>query len=363
MKKNMNYYNKKCLGCGQYFSKEKNNPAYVEKPNEKTKFCKRCFQLKNYGVLNNEHVSNDEIIKTLNEIDFSLGKIILILDLFDIDNCLLPQFKDNQDMLLVINKIGFFKEAKKREMVENQITNYLRKMNWNQEIIFYDSIHKYKISSIDSWIKKQTKQNKKVYIAGNTNVGKSSLINALLQFNKKEPILTVSSIKNTTLNVSKIALDKFSYVIDTPGFLNECNFLSIINTKKKINFKKMINISYPLKDNKQVFFVQDLFKIKCTQLFDDSKSSIQFFLPDNVLIHRTNVKNEEKIENKKDEVFEIFLEEKYKKKTISFNNFKKDVKYCCEINGIGYLTIKNVHEVELQIPEHFEMSFKENYFI
>lgn len=359
----MNYYNKKCLGCGQYFSNDKNSPTYVEKPNEKTKYCKRCFQLKNYGILDNKNVDNELIKKSLDDIDFSKGSIILVVDLFDIKNSLLDQFKNVKNLLLVVNKIGFLKQLRKMDETLEKITEYIRNLGWNQEIIFYDSVDKFKVSAIDKWIKDQNKQKNKVYIVGNTNVGKSSLINALLQINKKEPILSVSSIKNTTINLSKISLDKFSYVIDTPGFSNNNNFLSIIETPKKITFKKLTLRSYPLKDNKQVFFLEGIGVILIDKLIENKSNSIQFYLPDNFVIHRTNLKNLEKIESKKEEMFEISLNENYKMKDFKFANLKSDIKYTIFLNGLGVITIKNVQEITIRFPEHINVDIIEGSII
>lgn len=352
----MNYYNKKCLGCGQYFSKEKNSPSYVENANENTKYCKRCFQLKHYGVLENANVYDEQIKHTLENIDFSLGSTVMVLDLFDIENSLIESFKDKKNLLLVVNKISFFKQLKKMDLITDKIKNFLVTNGWNQKVVFYDAINKFKINEIDAWIKNESKQKRKVYIVGNTNAGKSSLINALLEFNKKEPVLSVSSIKNTTINLSKIVLDKFTSVIDTPGFTNEKNFLSIINTNKKINFKKMSYRSYPLKDNNQIFFLEAVASIYCKQLQKDKSSSIQFFLPDNFYIHRTNIKNYEKVINKKNELFEIHLNNEYELSKTVLSNLESDVKYTLFLNGVGMMTIKNVQEIEIQFPKHFKVN-------
>ncbi|MDE6894311.1 MAG: hypothetical protein K2J02_02970, partial [Malacoplasma sp.] len=109
----MNYYNKKCLGCGEFFSKDEKSPNYVPNPKSDTLYCKRCFRLKNYGVLENTYVDDELINKNLSNIDFTLGSIILVVDIFNIKDSLIAQFKDNQNLLLVVNKINLFRQYKK----------------------------------------------------------------------------------------------------------------------------------------------------------------------------------------------------------------------------------------------------------
>ncbi len=359
----MNNYNKKCLGCGQFFSKDKNNPSYVEKLTEKTKLCKRCFQLKNYGILNNDNVDNTMIENTLEEIDFNLGSIVLVVDIFDIENSLMDKFKNNKNLLIVVNKINFFKKLKKVNEVMMTVGSTIKDLGWNQNVIFYDAVDKFKISEIDRWIKNESKKNKKVYMVGKTNVGKSSLINALLSFNKKEEVLSVSYIKNTTLNLSKIKLDKFTSVIDTPGYSNDKNFLSICKSENKINFKKMVFKNYALKDNNQIFFLEDVAKIYCETLYEGKPNSIQFFVPDNFIIHRTNVKNLEKIENKKDEIFAIHLDNNEGFKINQFKDLKEDCKFFFFINGLGIVSFKNIKNIKIEFPKNIDVRLFEKSII
>lgn len=355
----MNYYNKKCLGCGQFFSNDKKSPSYVISPNKDTKFCKRCFQLKHYGTLNNDFVENETISKTLENIDFSLGSIILVVDLFDLKKSLLEKFKFNKNLLIAINKISFINKLNNNKEKIKNIELFIRNLGWEQEIIYYDAVNKLNVANIDYWIEKQCLKNKKVFVVGNTNVGKSSLINSLLNYNDKESYLSVSSIKNTTINLSKIVLDKNKVLIDTPGFANDENFLSIIDGQKKITFKKMSMINFQLKSNHQIFFIENIAQIIPNNFDSNLSSSIQFYVPDNLLIHRTNQKNIDKL------ISSNFFNIKFdgELKTTTFDNLLKNNKYLLMLNGFGFCTFKNLSSIKIVFPIGIEPTLIEKSFI
>ena len=59
-----------------------------------------------------------------------------------------------------------------------------------------------------------------VYIVGTTNVGKSTLINKLIEQSVGEKdVVTTSRFPGTTLDMIDIPLDEKSFMFDTPGII------------------------------------------------------------------------------------------------------------------------------------------------
>lgn len=358
----VNYYNKKCLGCGQYFSKDVDNSAYVVNPNEKTKFCKRCFQLKYYKKIDNSNVSDDMIKNQLKEIDFKDNKIIMVIDLFDVINSIVDQLKNCNDLIIVVNKLSCLPNQFNSFVTLDKLKQiFLENKVKFKNIILYDSIQKKNIKKIMDEIKFATINKKKVYIVGKTNSGKSSLINALLKINKLDQNLSVSPFPNTTISLSKVKIDRH-VIIDTPGFVNETSILSNIDNKyidRIHNSNKFISKTFLLKDANQAFTIEKLFYIKPNKI--NENSSITFYNLDTIKIHRTKQDNILSIlENKQLDMISYketdgFIETEYK-----LDNNKK---YNIFVNGISLISIKNINNIIIGVNKKIKIYITENALI
>ena len=89
-------------------------------------------------------------------------------------------------------------------------------------------------------IKKYNKN--KVYLVGNTNSGKSTLLNKMIiNYSDNNPSITTSIYPSTTLDVINVNIDNITF-IDTPGIIDEGSIINYIdnNTLKVITPKKEI---------------------------------------------------------------------------------------------------------------------------
>ena len=119
--------------------------------------------------------------------------------------------------------------------------------------------------------------NKEVYFIGNTNSGKSTLINKIIKnYSEKDIEVTTSIYPSTTLNKIEIDLEGI-HIVDTPGLISEGSIINKLDLKeiKRITPKKEIKPrSYQLKGK--------------GSLIIDNKVRIDYFSNNNIAIYLAN---------------------------------------------------------------------------
>ncbi len=71
-----------------------------------------------------------------------------------------------------------------------------------------------------------------VYVVGVTNVGKSTLINAIIrEITGSRDVITTSRFPGTTLDKIEIPLDDGSYIFDTPGIIHRHQMAHYLTAK------------------------------------------------------------------------------------------------------------------------------------
>lgn len=225
----------KCLGCGILLQNEnKQALGYIEDL-EKT-ICERCFKLKHYGEYQKVTLQNEDFKKILSTIPKD-NLVVYITDALTLDLSYINNF---QKTILVITKRDILPKSVKDEKIiaklKEQYPNLL-------DIIMVSSIRNYQLDKLYQTIKKYY-QNKSIYFVGNTNSGKSTLLNKLLiNYSEEEttPNITMSMYPSTTIDKIEVKLNGMT-LIDTPGLLDEGNLTSYLEKKelKKVTPKKEI---------------------------------------------------------------------------------------------------------------------------
>lgn len=199
----------KCVGCGiKLQEKDKNELGYT--PNLNNELCERCFKLKNYNILTNKgiNIDNDKLINKINELNTC---VLFLVDFINLDSEVIDAYKKiKTKKVFIITKADIIpKNIKYQKLIQNIKNIY----DVKEDIILTSSKTKLNINTIT----KLCLEEKNVCLAGFTNAGKSSLINALVGSD-----ITVSKKSNTTQDFIKLNVDGIN-IYDAPGFMSNIN--------------------------------------------------------------------------------------------------------------------------------------------
>ena len=207
---------RKCMGCGSILQVDnKDNIGYT--PDINNNLCMRCFKLKHYGKLINKGKIQDNE-QLINKINKKNCYVIFVSDFLNIYSNVIEVYKKIKcNKCLVITKSDLIP----RNIIKDKLKKNIKRVyDIEEDVILVSSESKENIHVIRDILTRE----RNVVISGFTNMGKSSLINTLL--NKD---ITVSKSVNTTQEFIKIN-DNNNLVIDAPGFMN--NYYNDVVSKK-----------------------------------------------------------------------------------------------------------------------------------
>ncbi len=229
----------RCIGCGASLqSEDKSLPGYLPQSalqkvldgeNEEV-YCQRCFRLRHYNEIMPVALDNDDFLALLNSLSSKKALIVNVVDLFDFSNSLiasLKRFVGQNDFILVGNKFDLFPKNSKESKIKDWMRQEANRMGLYPKEIFLISAAKKK--NLDDLIKylNANSQDQDVYFVGTTNVGKSTLINAIIdKMGDVQDLITTSRFPGTTLDKIEIPLDNGHFLVDTPGILTKSSWLA-----------------------------------------------------------------------------------------------------------------------------------------
>ena len=278
---------KKCLGCGIKLQNENIlNPGYS--PNLDNDYCMRCFKFKNYGDINDSNKMKEDYIEILKSISKTKDLVLYIIDILNIKENLydIKEYISN-DIILVLNK----KDILPKSVKDDKIINYIKERYDFLDILVISSMNNYNIDLLMKKIYKY-KKSSDVYFIGETNAGKSSLINKIIKnYSNITPNLTESYVPETTLEKIKIKLNDKLTIIDTPGIIDNKSIINYIDKKyyKLINPRKEIKPKTFQINVNQSILIGDFLRI---DYLEGDRNSFTLYIPNGIKIKKINSKHD-----------------------------------------------------------------------
>lgn len=355
---------KKCKGCGALLQDtEENKAGFIPKLTSESKYCKRCFRMKHYNELPKIVASNEDYLKVIDDVISKNGLMVLIVDIFAFKATFHMSMIDklrNKNVILVANKYDLFPKSTNIVGIVDWLSKECEKIFFKVDAIHIVSSKKgYYIDELMNTIDLARKE-RDVYFVGCANVGKSSLINALLKRNttSTEDIISTSNIPGTTLNEIRIPFfEDNKAFIDTPGMINEADVLNQLLPKtynKIIPNNEILPKTYQITDGNAIF----LSGLASLEFSSNDKVSAIVYASKDLYIHRCKSANVEHLYETQlgklltppaaEEVDKM----KYQAKEIELDGKgKKDIWF----SGFGFVSVIGKCKIRIKYLENTEV--------
>ena len=276
---------KYCKGCGVRL--QDNNTLLEGYTNDLSKdLCKRCFRLIHYGEYEIVTKSNSEYLEIIKNIGKTKSLVLYVVDLLNIPSNIeeIKGYLKNNKIILVLNK----KDMLPLSVTDKKILDYLEDITVFNDKIIISANKNYNIDKLMTLIRKhRIYQN--VYVVGNTNAGKSTLINKIIDnYSIDKSLITISNMPSTTLDQIKIPFKDY-YLIDTPGLVDKnsiINYLEEDLVKKLSSHKEIKPRTYQIKKG-QALIIENFLRV---DYVEGEKNSFTLFISNNLNVKRINGK-------------------------------------------------------------------------
>lgn len=359
----MNY--KKCASCGIILqSEDKNKFGYVseEKYASDNVICLNCYRLQHYG---DDTFNQSKFEVNLNKFYDIKDNLFIITDLFHfhetINNPIIIQLVTSVNNVdFIISKFDWWSHDNINfQHMAEKVKNILEdKFGFSINVYFVSSQNQYNLKLLANKLNK----NKNNYFVGLSNVGKSSLIKALIPHSK---VITSRSL-NTTKDFIEIVSQEYT-IIDTPGLDNNMSIFQSITMKDGKFFTTLDYIKpkvYQLPE-KNCLALGGIAKIN---FISGSKTNFVIFISNKIRVERLRLNYDDLTKwtelSKKPNFRPNYLGnwKEVKLSTISQENEIID-QGSIIINGLGVIKFKGIiKELTIIVPENVSIFFEKKFF-
>ncbi|OMJ86168.1 hypothetical protein SteCoe_12371 [Stentor coeruleus] len=280
---------------------------YQQRPKIKPIICMRCFKISKYGTLPEVSCAIDTKtpINSLKEIfepikHYSI--IIKVVDIIDFNGSFIKEVYDLASdkkchLILVLNKFDALPVGAKETRIFQWAVNSTRGLISEQNICAVSSRTGFGFDKVIKLLRQLTEKiDRKIYVIGATNSGKSSFINKLSEqcwnlpmekYKKPSFELTTSSFPGTTLSPIEVPLKSLGVrIIDTPGIptFSQVTFKIPPEDAKMLIPNKKINPIVLTATEEFSFWIGAMARI---ELIEGDFKYLTFFVSQNTSVHKT----------------------------------------------------------------------------
>ena len=361
----------RCYGCGAIIQSDNiHKIGYVPKTSENKEhvLCQRCFKMKNYHVLAKSPLSADNFLKTLQKVGEHDALVVYMLDIFDFNGSQINGIHRHllgRDLLVVVNKRDLLPKSLKTTRLVHWIKRQLKLLGVKPvDVILTSMKNRFQLDDVFGAIE-HFRNGRDVYVVGSANVGKSTLINHLInmfsdQDQEKPLLITTSEFPGTTLDIIEIPLGDGTNIYDTPGIINShqmTHYVKEDDLKLVLPSSEIRQRVYQLNE-KQTLYVGGLARF---DFISGDKMSVMGYFSNRLEIHRTKLENADGLYNRH-QTLKLEIENINTIQDMKFYDFTlKDGRVDIVISGLGWFSINATNQkVRIHVPKGVNVSIREH---
>lgn len=364
---------RRCYGCGAILQdQDPNDVGYIppEKfASEEDNLCERCYKLRHYSKLKNTGDFTIDYVTILGAAKEENALVCYVLNAFSLEASILKGIGKYlpENVLFVINKRDLLSKSYPDDYILRKAKKLLAKENITPKHIEITSSGVTSNPNGELLAKINSLRNRKsVYFVGAYQVGKSSLINALLlgYSNSTDKMITTSPYPGTTLDVISIPLDNDSFIYDTPGINNSSSIVSFLEpevVKYVLPRNEVRPETYMAKEG-QSFLFSNFARFDFVK---GDKTNFIFYKSNDLTLQRSKIDKADSLlksiyANKNDSVRTDKVSSTASLNKITFNALENTINRIV-ISGLGFVEFPGNHQViDVYAPSSVEVTIESN---